>query len=158
MRAMRSGVSLLPAALVRTATALISALVGAVAVAAAGESQTVSDSGHLHLVSSKGGSALHEAGKASGTLPGTVTVALTIHTSTATSSFTIDVQGGGSIYGKASGALKTGKGGYASFGGHLTVAGGTGKYAHASGTGGLYGVIDRYNDALTVKVQGTLQY
>ncbi|MHB1569510.1 MAG: hypothetical protein ACYC0H_09935 [Solirubrobacteraceae bacterium] len=126
--------------------------------ASAAKSQNVDDAAHLHLIASHGGNALIETGKATGTLPGTVTVSLTIHTRTANSSFTIAVKGGGSISGKGAGVLKTGKGGYASFGGSITVTGGTGKYAHASGKGGLYGTIYRLNDSMTVKVTGALHY
>ena len=128
------------------------------ATASAAKSQDVNDAAHLRLIASRGGNDLTETGKATGTLPGTVTVSLNIHTRTANSSFTIAVKGGGSISGKGSGLLKTGKGGYASFGGSITVTGGTGKYAHASGKGGLYGTIYRLNDSMTVKVTGALHY
>ncbi|MHB1539114.1 MAG: hypothetical protein ACYCUM_12915 [Solirubrobacteraceae bacterium] len=114
----------------------------------------VTDSAHLHPIG--GGAALNETGKATGTLPGTVRVTLTIHQYTANSHFTIEAKGG-SISGSGTGKLKTGKGGYASFGGALTVTGGTGTYRKARGKGGLYGTINRRTDAMTVTVRGQLQ-
>jgi hypothetical protein len=116
----------------------------------------VSDSAHLHLTAGGGGNALNEVGKATGTLGGTVKVSLTIHQYTATSRFTIQTSRG-SISGTGTGTLKTGKGGYASFGGAITVTGGTGAYEHASGKGGLYGTINRRDDAMTVSVSGNLR-
>lgn len=137
---------------------VLAAAITAAASASASKPRHVNDSARLRLIASRGGNDLTEKGKATGTLPGTVTVSLTIHTRTADSSFTIDVKGGGSISGKGAGVLKTGKGGYASFGGRITVTGGTGMYAHASGKGGLYGTIYRLNDSMTVKVTGALHY
>jgi hypothetical protein len=117
---------------------------------------SVSDSAKLRLVSADGNT-LYERGKASGTLPGTVEVALTLGAHTASSSFTIRTQGG-TITGRGSGKLKLGKGGYDSFGGAVSVQRGTGRFRHAAGKGGLYGSIYRVNDAMSVQVTGTLRY
>lgn len=121
--------------------------------AAAGTS--IKDSADLHLLKADAGT-LIESGQAKGTLPGTVEVKLKIHVFTASSSFRINARGGGAIWGHGSGKLKIGKGPYDSFGGRLVVTGGSGRYRHASGTGGLYGTLDRANDAMTVQVSGDL--
>ncbi len=71
-------------------------------------------------------------------------------------SFTIQTKHG-TIYGSGSAALHS-SGKYASFGGTLSVSHGTGSYAHARGSGKLYGVIDRRTSALTVQTAGTLSY
>ena len=42
--------------------------------------------------------------------------------------------------------------------GSLKVTGGTGRYKHAHGSGGLYGAINRKTDALTVQTTGKLSY
>jgi hypothetical protein len=47
---------------------------------------------------------------------------------------------------------------YESFRGSLTVTGGSGRYAHARGRAGLYGVYDRKTGNLTVQTTGRLTY
>lgn len=115
----------------------------------------VSDEAHLHLTNTEG-EQLDEEGPAMGALPGTVRVRLNIG-ATVTATFTIYPHGGGSISGHGSARLHS-TGTYASFGGTLTVSHGTGRYAHAHGSGGLYGVVDRHGDALTVQTTGRLSY
>jgi hypothetical protein len=112
------------------------------------------DTAHLHYVSSSG-SLLLDEGKASGTLPGSMRVRLDLGT-TFTGTFTIYASGG-SIPGRGS-AAPHGSGTYESFAGTLTVTGGTGRYAHAHGRGGLYGTFDRDNYALVIKTTGSLTY
>jgi hypothetical protein len=114
----------------------------------------VNDLAHLHLVRSSG-SLLVEEGSASGSLPGKTLVRMKV-ASRVTARFTITTPDG-AISGSGSASLKS-SGRYASFGGTLVVSGGTGRYAHAHGTGGLYGVIDRRTHAVTVKTSGTLYY
>lgn len=118
--------------------------------------QTVTDKANLQLVSADGDT-LVETGQASGTMPGTVRVSLTLGTSTATSNFTIDTKGG-AISGSGQGTLKPGKGGWESFGGALSVQRGTGRFRGASGKGGLYGLIYRVDDSLSLQVTGRLRY
>jgi hypothetical protein len=112
------------------------------------------DTAHLHYISSSG-SLLLDEGKATGTLPGSMRVHLDLGT-TFTGTFTIDASGG-SIEGHGS-ATPHGSGTYESFAGTLTVTGGTGRYAHAHGRGGLYGTFDRDNYALVIKTTGSLTY
>jgi hypothetical protein len=115
---------------------------------------SVDDTGHLHLLKAFG-SVLVEEGSAGGTLPGEAKVRLVVG-STVTASFTIQTKYG-TIYGNGRAALHS-SGRYASFGGSLSVSHGTGSYAHAHGTGKLYGVIDRRTSTLTVQTIGTLSY
>lgn len=116
----------------------------------------VKDRAHLHLLSANGNT-LVETGHATGNLPGTVKVSLTLHSHAATSSFTLEVRGG-SISGHGSGTLKTGKSGWDSFGGKLFVSHGSGRFSHAHGRGGLYGAVYRVTDSMNVQVYGTLHY
>jgi hypothetical protein len=116
---------------------------------------SVKDEGHLHLVR-ESGSLLLEEGSVTGTLPGSVKVRFNIGP-TITAQFTIYARGGGSIAGHGSGALHS-TSTYSTFGGTLSVTSGTGRFAHAHGSGGLYGAIDRKTYALTVQTTGKLSY
>ncbi len=116
---------------------------------------SVRDEGHLHSVRTSGADLIEE-GPVRGTVPGTVKVNFNIG-ATVTASFTIYASGGGSITGRGKGALHS-TSEYATFGGSLTVTGGTGRYAHAHGGGGLYGAVNRKTYALTVQTVGKLYY
>jgi hypothetical protein len=116
--------------------------------------QNVTDTAHLRYLK-ESGSDLLEEGQASGGLPGRVRVRLNIG-ATIYGSFTIYARGG-SISGRGSAQLH-GTGTYASFGGSMRVTHGTGRYAHARGHGGFYGVFDRHNYAATIQTTGTLVY
>jgi hypothetical protein len=109
---------------------------------------------HLHYVSSRG-SYLFEEGVASGALAGLVRARLRV-TAGISGSFTFYPRGG-SLSGSGSGTLHE-SGRYASFGGSLQIIGGTGRYAHARGAGGLYGVYDRQNLGVTIQTTGSLSY
>jgi hypothetical protein len=117
----------------------------------------VNDSGHLHLLHAYG-EVINEEGKASGTLPGTVFVHMTVGAANVTASFTIRSAGGGSIEGHGQAVLHSSTL-YSSFAGTLSVSHGTGRYSHAHGTGKLYGTIERTPiKHLTVQTTGTLDY
>jgi len=122
--------------------------------ARAARTLNVTDTAHLHYVKAPGASLLEE-GSATGGLPGTVKVRIIVG-ATVNATFTIYAHGG-SITGDGSGTLH-GTGLYASFGGTMSVSHGTGRYTHAHGHGGFYGVINRNTDALTVQTTGTLTY
>jgi hypothetical protein len=126
-------------------------------LATAARTVIVDDTGYLRRTHASG-DIIDEAGKISGTLPGTATVRLNVGPETITASFTIKPHGGGSISG--TGRAKIGSAGrYTSFAGTLSVTGGTGRFAHARGAGKLYGVIERRYDLLTVQTrEGTLHY
>jgi hypothetical protein len=116
---------------------------------------SVDDTGNLHLLNASG-AILSEEGPVSGTLPGSTKVRLNVGEDV-TASFTIVSRDGGSIHGQGSAALHS-SGRYSSFGGTLTVDGGSGRFAGAHGSGKLYGVIERRTDKLTVQTIGTLHY
>jgi hypothetical protein len=137
------------------AAALPAAAVGgAGARAHAARTISVNDTGRLHLVGSSGNT-LVEEGQASGSLPGKVRAKLAVSSNTVRATFTIYLHGG-SISGYGTARLNVGRGVYASFGGSLSVSRGTGHYAHVSGSGGLYGTINRNTDDATVQVVGHL--
>ncbi|MHB8241056.1 MAG: autotransporter [Solirubrobacteraceae bacterium] len=96
-----------------------------------------------------------EEGTATGTLPGNVKIRFEIGPPVK-ATFTISTSKG-SLSGTGSAALHS-AGLYASFGGTITVTHGTGRYAHAHGHGGLYGVVNRHTYALTVQTTGSLSY
>jgi hypothetical protein len=117
---------------------------------------SVSDTGRLHLANpNSAGETLIEEGKATGTLPGSVRASLTIGTSKVRVAFTIYLHDG-TITGHGTASFNPGKGEYASFGGSISVSRGSGRYAHASGTGRVYGSINRNTDNATVQVIGQL--
>jgi hypothetical protein len=114
----------------------------------------VNDRAHLHSVG-ESGSDLLEEGQATGGFPGRVEVQFNVG-ATVYASFTIATQYG-SISGSGSSKLH-GTGVWDSFGGTVTVTHGTGRYAHAHGHAGFYGVINRRTYAATVQTTGTLDY
>ncbi len=116
--------------------------------------QNVKDEAHLHLTGTNG-SLLIEEGQATGLIPGKVKASFEIE-SAVTSNFTIYAHGG-SINGRGKGTLHS-TGPNSSFGGSLRITGGTGRYKHAHGSGGFYGVINRKTDAVTVQTSGQLAY
>jgi hypothetical protein len=109
---------------------------------------------HLRYLTARGAYLLEE-GSASGPLAGIVKARVR---------FTADISGsfafyphGGSISGYGSAKLHE-SGPYVSFGGTVTITGGTGRYVHAHGGGGLYGVYNRRTLALTIQTTGSLSY
>jgi hypothetical protein len=126
--------------------------------ALAARALTVNDTAHVHYVKESGAQLVDE-GAATGTLPGTVRVSFNVG-ATVAATFTIYTHGG-SIVGHGSGTLHSSRSRsdmYVSFGGTMTVSHGTGRYAHARGTGGFYGTIDRTSYAATIQTTGTLSY
>jgi hypothetical protein len=118
----------------------------------------VNDTGRLHVANPNSASeTLIEEGRATGSLPGSVRASLTIGTSTVRVGFTIYLHGG-TITGHGITSFNAGKGEYASFGGSISVSHGGGRYAHASGTGRVYGSINRNTDNATVQVIGQLHF
>ena len=117
----------------------------------------VTDEGHLHLNRNESsGELLIEEGTATGRLPCKVKVRLYVG-ETISATITIYPRGGGAITASGHETLHYSTS-YTSFGGSITVTGGSGPYGHAHGSGGLYGVISRQTDAVTVQTTGKLYY
>jgi hypothetical protein len=141
-------------------------LLGALLVCAAGahaggsralEARTFSlnDTGHLHLTSHHGFT-LNEQGSASGTISGTIYIHLHVVSTNHVSAEVNIYPSGGSLSGHASASYHP-SGAVASFNGTMTIARGTGRYAHAHGSGlSFTGTIGRSNDAVTVHVNGRM--
>ncbi len=131
---------------------------GPLAALSAAHTLAVNDTAHLTLKNPSGsGATLLEEGSALGSLPGTVRARLTVGAEVVTAGFTIYLRGG-TISGHSSAKLNAGRGEFASFGGSLNVSHGSGRYAHASGNGGLFGTINRNTDNATVQVVGKLRF
>jgi hypothetical protein len=115
---------------------------------------SINDKSKLHRVQVIGNTLIEE-GNAGGTLTGRVRIRLNIEAegSSATSRFTMYLPGG-DLFGHASGKATPGKEGWESFGGAMWIDHGTGRYAHASGTGKMYGALNRHTDVLIVQVTG----
>jgi hypothetical protein len=117
----------------------------------------VKDEGRLRLTKSSG-STLIDEGPATGTIPGKVRIVF-VYDGNPTVGAQITIYGhSGTIQAHGTGRLSSPASPSPSFKGTLTIAGGAGRYAHASGTGQMYGVFYRRSYALTVQTQGTLRY
>jgi hypothetical protein len=152
------------------ASVLMLSLAGCVAAATAGalaappqprakaaRTLNVRDEGRLHFVSSSG-SQLIDEGYARGTIPGYARVRFTYNGNPAVAAqFTIRGSGW-SLSGHASGRLNNPNSTSPSFRGSLTLTGGSGRYAHAHGSGELFGVFYRRSYGLTVQAVGKLHY
>jgi hypothetical protein len=131
--------------------------VARVAPARAHGARTVSlhATGNLRLLS-KQGFTLNERGTSTGTVSGTIYVHLKL---VSTSRVTAEVNmypHGGSISGYASANYRR-EGALGTFSGTMNIARGTGSYANARGSGlSFSGTIQRSNDAITVRVSGTV--
>jgi hypothetical protein len=126
-----------------------------VVVARSARSERLAVDARLHYVNARG-AYLFEEGRASGPLAGVVKATIKI-TADISGSFTFYPPRGGSISGRGLGKLHE-SGVYASFGGTVTVLGGTGRYSHAHGGGGLYGVYNRKTLGVEIQTTGTLSY
>lgn len=117
----------------------------------------VREEGRLHFVHSSG-SALIDEGPSTGTLPGRVRVRF-IYNGNPIVSAQFTIYGSGwSINGRASGRLSNPNSASPSFRGSLSLVGGSGRYAHAHGSGELFGVFYRRTYALTVQAVSQLRY
>jgi hypothetical protein len=131
----------------------------AVALASRGAAHTASaislnDSGRLHLTS-RHGFTLDEQGSASGSVSGPMYVHLTIVSTTRVVAEVNFYPRGGSISGRATASYRRGNS-TASFSGTLSIARGTGSYAHVHGSGlSFSGTIRRSDEAIVVEVRGT---
>jgi hypothetical protein len=112
----------------------------------------------MHLVHAVG-DVLTEEGRVTGTLPGRAKIKFDLRPAggTATARFTLYI-GSGSISGHASGKGHEGQGGWESFSATSWLDGGRGRYAHASGSGHMYGAINRRDDRLVVQAIVRMRY
>ena len=133
---------------------LIFALWPALATAA---HTTVRDEGSLHFLSDEA-TLIVDEGKLSGTLPGSGRVYFTYNGSPNVSArFTIHARGG-NVYGAAKCLLSNPNSPTPSFRGALQIVGGSARYAHARGSGELFGVFHRRGYGLVVQAIGKLSY
>lgn len=118
---------------------------------------SVRDEGHLRF-GGDNATTIFDHGSLSGTIPGRASVAFVYDGSpNVTARFTI-YGAGGSIYGQAKCQLHDPTSPAPSFKGALSITGGSGRYAHAHGSGELYGVFYRHGYGLNVQARGTLEY
>jgi phage gpG-like protein len=129
----------------------------AAAEAPAASVLNIHDEGHLRFVHASG-SVIIDEGRVAGTFPGSVRVRFLYNGEPNVSAvFTITGRGG-SVSARGTGRLSSPTSPTPSFGGHMTVTGGTGRYAHIHGSGQLFGVYNRRSYALTVQAIGKLPY
>jgi hypothetical protein len=123
--------------------------------ATAARTQSFNISSTLHLVG-KPGHVLNEQGTFSGTQSGTIAIRFTSVTSTSGEASFVAYPSGGSVSGRTSTRGQV-VGAHVYFSGSMTITGGTGKWAHASGRGlGFSGVVDRQNFHATTHMTGTI--
>jgi hypothetical protein len=114
---------------------------------------SLNESARLRLTS-RHGFTLDEQGSASGSVSGPMYVHLTIVSTTRVVAEVNFYPRGGSISGKATASYKRGSS-TASFSGTLSIARGTGSYAHVHGSGlSFTGTIRRSDEAIAVQVHG----
>jgi hypothetical protein len=117
----------------------------------------VHDEGRLHFIHASG-SLIIDEGSVSGTFPGSARVRFVYDGEpTVSAQFTI-TGNGGSISARGTGTLSSPTSPSPSFKGHMTITGGSGRYAHVHGGGELFGVYYRRSYKLTVQAIGKLPY
>lgn len=117
----------------------------------------IREEGHLRYVTSSG-SAIFDAGAIGGTIAGSTRVRFVYDGSPVVrAQFTIWSRGG-TLAGHGEGRLSNPNSPAPSFRGRLWLTGGSGRWAHASGGGELFGVYDRRSYGLVVQVVGRLRY
>ena len=120
-------------------------------------SASVKDEGKLHLIKSSG-STLYDEGIAHGSLPGKVKIRFLYNGNPQVGAQITIYAHSGTIVAHANARLSNPSSSSPSFKGKLTISSGSGRYAHAHGSGQLYGVFYRRSYAITVQTEGTLQY
>jgi hypothetical protein len=127
------------------------------ALAQASHTTSVRDEGSLRFASDEATSIVDE-GRLSGTLPGSGRVYFAYNGSpNVTAHFTIRTAGG-TLDGSAKCRLNNPNSPTPSFRGALAIVGGSGRYAHARGSGELFGVFHRRGYGLVVQAIGKLSY
>lgn len=131
----------------------------ALALAAAADARpaltSVNEYGSLQIQSHKG-STIDEKGIGWGTFNCSVVIALTLSGTLVTANYTAYLQGG-SISGTATAHIHSATTRAAAFSGTISLRRGTGTRAHASGTAGFSGTINRTSYAMTTHITGRLR-
>jgi hypothetical protein len=125
--------------------------------ARAPRTQSVRDTAYLEKTRVEG-AIVFEKGEAKGALPGRMRVYLDTNIGFRASFMLHTHDGTLRGHGSATPCEKKCSGRYESFRGWLAIDGGSGRYAHARGHGGLYGVFDRETYGVEVQTTGTLSY
>jgi hypothetical protein len=133
---------------------LVLALALAMPASAAASSTFVNEYGRLRMQTHKG-STIGERGIGWGTFNCSVVIALTLSGTLVTASYTAYLQGG-SISGTATAHIHSATTTAAQFSGTISLRHGTGNRAHASGTAGFAGTINRTSYAMTTHITGRL--
>lgn len=115
---------------------------------------SVNEYGSLRMQSHKG-STIDEKGVGWGTFNCSVVIAMTLSGTLVTADYTAYLQGG-SISGTASARIHSATTKAAVFSGTISLRRGTGSRAHASGTAGFSGTINRTSYAMTTHIVGRL--
>jgi hypothetical protein len=124
-------------------------------IARASRTISLNESGRLQLTS-KSGFTLNERGSASGTITGSIYIHLHLVSSSKVTAEVSIFPSNGSLSGTGSASYHV-NGGTAAFSGTLAITRGTGKYAHARASSLAFtGTIQRRNDAVTVRLTGSL--
>jgi hypothetical protein len=113
--------------------------------------------GHLRLVKSNGFNKLYEEGRGSGTFPNVPLHAKITIVSTSEGSFAFSAYLPGGVLNGQGRTHDSQHGAIDYFTGMLSVKGGTGRYAHASGNLPLKGAVSRPSYTLQLEVNGRLQ-
>ena len=125
-------------------------------VAQSARTLNTTENASLHLVK-KSGSVLNERGSVTGTLSGSVSARFVTSVVQVTGTVTIYPRGGGSLtitvlgYPRSTGTV-------AKFSGSISVKSGTGRFAHARGSGTFTGTVNRKTWAATVHAKAKLTY
>ena len=134
-----------------TALAAIPALAGATRV------REVRDEGHMRFLSAEA-TLIVDEGAMSGTIPGRSRVYFTYNGSPNVSARFVIHADAGNLDGRATCRLNNPSSPTPSFRGALQIVGGSGRYAHAHGSGELFGVFHRHGYGLVVQAIGKLTY
>ncbi len=116
---------------------------------------SVNEYGSLQMQNHKG-STIDEKGIGWGTFNCSVVIALTLSGTLVTANYTAYLQGG-SISGTATAHIHSATPRAAAFSGTISLRRGTGTRAHASGTAGFSGTINRTSYAMTTHITGRLR-
>jgi hypothetical protein len=126
----------------------------AIPASAAASLTSVNEYGSLRVQSHKG-STINEKGIGWGTFNCSVVIALTLSGTLVTANYTAYLRGG-SISGTATAHIHSATTKAAAFSGTISLGRGTGSRAHASGTAGFSGTINRTTYAMTMHITGRL--